>query len=148
MTTMPFRITRKAIEAHLLARPDAGALASFEGRVRNHHEGRQVVKLEYEAYEDLAVKEGEKVLQEARQRFAVLDVECTHRIGELQIGDVAVRVDVLAGHRQEAFEACSWIIDAVKERVPIWKKETYAEGDHGWVNAEPATGEMDGAVQR
>lgn len=132
-----FKVTVDPISDPLLASPAAGALASFEGRVRNHHDGRAVSDLEYEAYAEMAEKEGEAVMREALERFTVLEARCTHRVGPLKIGDVAVRVDVLAAHRGDALAACAWIIDAVKERVPIWKKERYETGEHAWVNANP-----------
>lgn len=119
-----------------LADPAAGAYAGFEGWIRNVNEGQQVLRLEYEAYEPLAVSEGEKVLEEARQRFPLLHAHCVHRTGMLEIGECAVWVGVSAAHRDEAFLACRYIIDQVKVRLPIWKKEHYANGDSGWVNCE------------
>lgn len=116
--------------------PAAGGYVAFEGWVRNHNEGQQVTRLEYEAFEALAMKEGERVLQEAMQRFGVLRVACVHRIGSLAIGDIAVWVGVSSVHRGEAFDACRYIIDEIKHRLPIWKKEHYLSGDSGWVNCE------------
>ena len=112
----------------------AGAIACFEGRVRDHNEGRAVLGLNYSAYRALAEAEGGRILAEARQRFAILDAVCVHRIGELALGDLAVWVGVSAGHRGPAFEACRWIIDEVKSRVPIWKNERYAEGSAQWLH--------------
>lgn len=112
----------------------AGAVVTFEGRVRNSNEGKAVLKLIYEAYEALAQKEGLRVMAEAREKFAVIDIQCMHRTGELQIGEAAVWVGVLAAHRGPAFEACRFIIDEIKSRVPIWKKEFYADGEINWVN--------------
>ncbi|MES1196722.1 MAG: molybdenum cofactor biosynthesis protein MoaE [Steroidobacter sp.] len=114
----------------------AGGFASFEGWVRNHNDGQDVTKLEYEAFEVLAIKEGERIVAEAIKKFGVLHAACVHRVGELQIGDIAVWVGVSSVHRDEAFAACRYIIDAVKHRVPIWKKEHYVSGDSGWVNCE------------
>jgi molybdopterin synthase catalytic subunit len=111
-----------------------GGYASFEGWVRDHNEGRSVHGLRYEAYADLAEAEGERILDEARIRFAILDARCVHRIGDLTIGELAVWVGVAAAHRDAAFAACRWIIDEVKARVPIWKHERYAEGDAGWLH--------------
>lgn len=119
-----------------LDHPAAGGLVTFEGRVRNHNEGLDVLRLEYEAFEALAEKEGTRIVEEAQQRFGVERALCVHRTGLLEIGDVAVWVGVSAGHRGEAFAACRYIIDEVKQRVPIWKKEHYAQGDSGWVNCE------------
>ena len=116
--------------------PAAGAYASFEGWIRNENEGQDVRRLEYESYEPLAVKEGQVVLREAAEKFPVLKAECVHRVGMLEIGECAVWVGVAAPHRDEAFAACRYIIDQVKVRLPIWKKEHYASGHSGWVNCE------------
>jgi len=114
----------------------AGACVTFEGWVRDHNEGKQVLSLEYEAYPALAHSEGERIVREAMARFGLDHAECVHRTGALDIGDVAVWVGVSAAHRGEAFDACRHIIDEVKHRVPIWKKEHYTDGDSGWVNCE------------
>ena len=119
-----------------LADHAVGAFVSFEGWIRNENEGQQVLRLEYEVYEPLAVKEGLKVLAEARQRFPVLKTHCVHRAGLLELGECAVWVGVSAPHRDEAFQACRFIIDEVKVRLPIWKKEYYVDGNSGWVNCE------------
>jgi molybdopterin synthase catalytic subunit len=116
--------------------PAAGGYASFEGWVRNHNEGHAVTHLEYEAFELLAIKEGERIVAEAISRFGVLKAACVHRVGDLAIGALAVWVGVSSRHRAEAFAACRYIIDEVKHRVPIWKKEHYENGDSGWVNCE------------
>jgi molybdopterin synthase catalytic subunit len=102
--------------------------------VRNRNEGQPVLSLEYEAYAPLAEAEGEKILAEARARFALVGVAGVHRIGHLQLGDLAVWVGVTAEHRGEAFEACRYIIDEAKARLPIWKKEHYASGATAWIN--------------
>jgi molybdopterin synthase catalytic subunit len=120
----------------LLADPACGGYAAFEGWVRNHNDGLAVRHLEYEAFEALAIKEGERIVAEARERFGIEHARCIHRIGDLAIGDLAVWVGVSARHRDEAFRACRYIIDEVKHRVPIWKKEHYENGDSGWVNCE------------
>ncbi|MGH8289477.1 MAG: ThiF family adenylyltransferase [Steroidobacteraceae bacterium] len=116
--------------------PTCGGYAAFEGWVRDHNEGRRVHRLEYEAFEPLAIKEGERIIAEAIARFGVQHAACVHRIGALAIGEKAVWVGVTAHHRDEAFRACRYIIDEVKHRVPIWKKEHYENGDSGWVNCE------------
>jgi molybdopterin synthase catalytic subunit len=116
--------------------PAAGGFCSFEGWVRNLNEGQSVLRLEYEAYEPLAVSEGEKVLLEAQQKFPHLQAHCVHRSGLLEIGECAVWVGVSSPHRDEAFKACRFIIDEVKVRLPIWKKEHYVDGNSGWVNCE------------
>ena len=114
-----------------------GGFASFEGWVRNHNAERAVLGLRYEAYAALAQVEGEKVIGEALDKFAVLDARCVHRVGDLAIGELAVWVGVSAAHRDAAFAACRYIIDEVKARVPIWKHERYREGDAGWLHPEP-----------
>ena len=114
----------------------AGAFVGFEGWIRNHNEGESVLRLEYEVYEPLAIKEGENVIAEARSKFPILHAECVHRSGSLEIGECAVWVGVTSAHRDEAFEACRYIIDQVKVRLPIWKKEHYVNGHSGWVNCE------------
>lgn len=119
-----------------LADPACGGYASFEGWVRDHNEGRRVLRLEYEAYEPLAIKEGERIVAEALERFGVRRIACVHRTGDLAVGELAVWVGVAAAHRDEAFAACRYVIDEVKHRVPIWKKEHYGDGDSGWVNCE------------
>ncbi|MFI5357103.1 MAG: molybdenum cofactor biosynthesis protein MoaE [Opitutales bacterium] len=114
--------------------PQAGACVIFEGWARNHNEGRQVQYLEYEAYAKLAEAEGAAILAEAEQKFPIQAAVCLHRVGRLQIGDLAVWVGVCAAHRGAAFEACRYLIDEVKARVPIWKKEHYASGASEWIN--------------
>jgi molybdopterin synthase catalytic subunit len=114
----------------------AGAYTSFEGWIRNENEGHDVLRLEYETYEPLAVSEGHAVIEEAIARFSVLHARCVHRVGLLEIGECAVWVGVSSGHRDEAFSACRYIIDQVKVRLPIWKKEHYVDGNSGWVNCE------------
>jgi adenylyltransferase/sulfurtransferase len=135
-----FRFSQVAIdvaaERERLADPACGGYAAFEGWVRDHNEGQRVSHLEYEAFEPLAVREGERIIAEALTRFGVEHAVCVHRVGDLQIGDMAVWVGVTARHRHEAFLACRYIIDEVKHRVPIWKKEHYVNGDSGWVNCE------------
>ena len=120
---------------HLDAR--VGGYASFEGWVRDHNDGRAVAGLRYEAYAELAEREGEAILADALQRFDIVDAACVHRSGDLAIGELAVWVGVSAAHRDAAFAACRWIIDEVKARVPIWKHERYAEGDAGWLHPRP-----------
>ncbi len=114
----------------------AGAFVCFEGRVRNNNDDRSVRGLRYESYRELAHTEGAKIVATATKKFGLEDARCVHRVGELELGDVAVWVGVLAGHREEAFAACRYIIDQIKESVPIWKHEHYVDGESGWVNAE------------
>ena len=99
-----------------------GGFWAFEGWVRDHNEGRAVRRLEYEAFEALAVTEGERIIAEACERFGVTRALCVHRVGDLDLGELAVWVGVSAGHRDEALKAARYIIDEVKHRVPIWKK--------------------------
>jgi molybdopterin synthase catalytic subunit len=135
-----FRFSRTPIDGaelrNELADPASGGYASFEGWVRNHNEGREVRRLEYEAFEELAIKEGERIVEAAIKKFGVAHALCVHRVGSLDIGEMAVWVGVSSGHRGEAFQACRYIIDEVKHRLPIWKKEHYVSGDSGWVNCE------------
>lgn len=132
-----FRLTDGSIdcaaESRRLRRPDAGALATFEGWVRDHNEGRDVTRLEYEAYPEMAAREGDRILAEARARYDILDAACVHYNGPLEISGIAVWIGVVSVHRTPAFNACQYIIDNVKVRVPIWKQEHYTNGDSGWV---------------
>jgi molybdopterin synthase catalytic subunit len=128
-------IDTAALQASL-ADPAAGGYCAFEGWVRNENEGHTVERLEYEAYEPLAIAEGQKVLDEARERFGILGARCVHRVGMLELGECAVWIGVASKHRDEAFKACRYIIDEIKVRLPIWKKEHYTDGNSGWVNCE------------
>lgn len=134
------QVTTEAIDPgalrSTLVNASAGAYAAFEGWIRNENEGQVVLRLEYEAYQPLAEKEGSRVLDEARAKFPVLEAACVHRVGLLELGECAVWVGVSSPHRDEAFAACRYIIDQVKVRLPIWKKEHYADGHSGWVNCE------------
>ncbi|HWZ61657.1 MAG TPA: molybdenum cofactor biosynthesis protein MoaE [Steroidobacteraceae bacterium] len=136
----PFQLGRDPIDPGALraslADPACGGFATFEGWVRDHNEGRRVRHLEYEAYEELAVREARRILAEAGARFGIAHAACAHRLGDLAVGELAVWVGVSAAHRHEAFLACRYIIDEIKHRLPIWKKEHYIDGDSGWVNCE------------
>lgn len=138
--TAPFRILRAPIDVAalraVLVDPACGGYAAFEGWVRDSNEGQRVRQLEYEAYEALAVREAERIVAEAVARFGIAHAACAHRVGKLAIGELAVWVGVSAPHRDEAFRACRYIIDEIKHRLPIWKKEHYMSGDSGWVNCE------------
>ena len=122
--------------AAALASSHAGAFVTFEGRVRDTNERRRVIGLEYDAYPALCVAEGEAVVQEAMKEPGIIDARCVHRVGRLSVGEAAVWVGVIGGHRDEAFRACRFIIDEVKRRVPIWKKEQYDDGSSGWIGLE------------
>jgi molybdopterin synthase catalytic subunit len=123
-----------AVLARELAHASAGACVSFEGRVRDHSDGRAVCGLAYQAYAALAEAEGARIVAEAMRQFPIVDARCVHRIGALEIGDLAVWVGVSAAHRDAAFAACRYLIDEVKRRVPIWKNERYADGESGWLH--------------
>lgn len=137
---MSFRLTDTAIDTEFARRElcdgGAGGYVSFEGWVRDHNEGQEVVRLEYEAFQTLAMTEGTRILAEASQRFPLKHAACVHRVGSLELTELAVWVGVSAVHRGEAFDACRFVIDEVKHRLPIWKKEHYRNGDSGWVNCE------------
>lgn len=113
--------------------PRSGGYVSFEGWVRNVNHEKDVLSLEYSAYDGMAIREGERILAEALQKFQIYDAHVVHSVGHLQIGDVAVWVGVGAKHRGQAFDACEYIIDELKIRVPIWKNEHYRDGSSGWV---------------
>lgn len=132
-----FSLSSKPLPPSLLqVGPASGASVSFEGIVRCENEGKPVKALQYEAMEELACKEGQRILEEAISMFGIHAAACRHRVGLLQIGEPAIFIQVVAGHRGEAFDACRYIIDEVKRRVPIWKKEFYETGESGWINAD------------
>lgn len=135
-----FSITAQAIDLtalrNSLADASCGACVVFEGWVRNHNEGRAVLHLAYEVYEPLALQEGETILREAMQRFDISQARAIHRQGALAMAEPAVVVGVSSAHRGAAFSACRYIIDEVKHRLPIWKKEYYADGSAEWVNCQ------------
>ena len=134
---MKFEISATPLEKlelkEKLADPRAGGYVSFEGWVRNRNDGKDVTHLEYQSYEELAEKEGLKILAEAQEKFDIIDSACVHRISDLDIGEMAVWVGVSAVHRGTAFDACEYIIDELKIRVPVWKKEHYTNEDGGWI---------------
>jgi molybdopterin/thiamine biosynthesis adenylyltransferase/molybdopterin synthase catalytic subunit/rhodanese-related sulfurtransferase len=137
---LSFRLSSEPIAGPLLdPETSAGGIVVFEGRVRSSNEGKKVLSLEYEAYGALAEKEGSRVVEEALARFPLTAAACVHRAGHLQLGEVAIRVEVAAGHRREAFAACEWIVDEIKKRVPVWKKEHYADGPSEWLDPTSKT---------
>ena len=142
---MSFRFTQTAIDTEGARRElqdlGSGGYVSFEGWVRDQNEGQEVTRLEYEAFQDLAVKEGGRIVAEALRRFPIKQALCIHRVGSLSLGEMAVWVGVSSAHRGEAFDACRFIIDEIKHRLPIWKKEHYRSGDSGWVNCERCAAE-------
>lgn len=115
-----------------LAADDCGGFVFFEGRVRNHHGGRAVTGLHYEAYRELAEKEGARLVRDIARKHGVR-ATAIHAIGDLAPGDLAVWVGAASAHRAEAFAACRELIDEIKARVPIWKRESYADGRGEWV---------------
>ena len=130
MGAMSIRLVREAIDLAALqaTKPADGAVCLFVGVVRDHNAGRRVLRLEYEAYEEMALPLMEKIAAECRERWPVTDVRIIHRLGPLAIGEASVAVAVASPHRREAFEACRYAIDTLKATVPIWKKEFYADG--------------------
>jgi molybdopterin synthase catalytic subunit len=134
---MPAYLTTEPIDlAPLVAAvesPERGGAVVFLGRVRNHHDGRAVVRLEYSAYQPMAEAECDRIVAEARDRWPAA-VALRHRIGRLAIGDTAVVVVAASAHREAAFAACRYLIEEVKRRVPIWKREFYADGTVSWVD--------------
>ena len=137
---MKFSVSSTAIDVDAAKKAVAdnacGALVVFEGWIRDHNEGQAVERLEYEVYRPVAEKEGARIIDEAIERFGVKHAVCIHREGLLELGDVAVIVCVSSVHRGEAFDACRYIIDETKSRLPIWKKEHYVSGISEWVNCE------------
>jgi molybdopterin synthase catalytic subunit len=130
-------LTRQPIDVADLTRsvsqPEFGGLASFTGVVRNAHAGREVVRLEYTAYPTMAERVAEDIIRGGQARFGVR-LAMRHRVGVLEVGEIAVLVVAAAAHRDEAFAACRWAIDELKRRVPIWKREHYADGTVAWVD--------------
>lgn len=132
-----FRISDQSILRddliHELNENKAGALVVFEGWVRNHNEGKAVTSLEYQVYHELALNEGQRILDEATHKFNLHQVLCVHREGHLKLGEVAVWIGATASHRDDAFKATRYIIDEVKHRLPVWKKEHYEIQEAKWV---------------
>jgi molybdopterin synthase catalytic subunit len=120
------------LRAALPRLPECGGYVCFEGVIRNANHGKAVVRLDYEAYEELAQKELTRIAEFAAERFGLRYVSAVHRRGRLEIGDTAVMIQVLSRHRREAFEGCRYVIDQLKARVPIWKREHYEDGSSTW----------------
>ena len=114
------------------ARPDCGAIAVFVGTTRDHHAGRQVERLFYEAYRPMALAALEKLEHDVCERYEAADCRIAHRLGEVPPGEASVAVVVTAAHRRPAFDACRWAMDELKGTAPIWKKETYVGGGAAW----------------
>lgn len=134
-------LTHQPIEADRLTRDarraDCGALVVFHGTTRDHHRGRRVTGLHYEAYEPMARAALEGIEREVLSRHEVAWCRIVHRLGEVPIGEASVVVVVAAAHRAPAFEACRWAMDELKRRVPIWKRETFTDGSKEWVEGTP-----------
>lgn len=134
-----YRIVRRRIGQAALLRavrdPAAGAIVTFLGTTRNENAGRRVTRLEYEAFADMAVREMAKLGAAATRRWKLRKVAMVHRIGVVPVGEASVAIAVSAGHRGEAFGACRWLIDRLKEIVPIWKKEHFRGGEV-WIGAQ------------
>jgi molybdopterin converting factor subunit 1 len=139
------RITRAAIDTRPvideLKRGEDGAALVFEGIVRNQTRGRKTLYLEYEAYEEMALRQMESLAVQALQQFPIRDVAMVHRLGRLDIGETSVLIGVASEHRGPAFEACRWLIDTLKKTVPIWKKEYFEDGAV-WADGEPFPDEI------
>lgn len=130
-----------AVTLAKLKRGVDGAALVFEGVVRNQTRGRQTLYLDYEAYEEMALKEMKSLAEQALEKFQIRDVAMVHRLGRLEIGDTSVLIVVRSAHRAQAFDACRWLIDTLKQTVPIWKKETFADGAV-WAPGEPFPAEL------
>lgn len=128
-------IAAEAIVAAMKAGSD-GAVCVFDGIVRDNTRGRQTLYLDYEAYREMALEQMERLGAEAVERFGVRDVAVVHRLGRLMVGETSVLIVVASAHRAAAFDACRWLIDSLKKTVPIWKKETFADGAV-WAAGEP-----------
>lgn len=130
-------VTHEAINpaVFLSSKPteDCGASACFLGRVRNHHKGRSVIQLNYECYDALANKEIDRIAREVQEKYQCSNVQVLHRIGMIEVGEIAVAIHVSSAHRSEAFRACREVIERIKQTVPIWKQEFYHDGTSEWV---------------
>ena len=141
----PEPIDPRALEARV-AGPDRGAVATFAGVVRDHHEGRRVLRLEYTAYEEMASRVLAAIVDEAALRFGTPAIAVQHRLGPLEVGETSVVVVAAAAHRKEALAACAWIIDEVKARAPIWKKE-FGEQGIFWIEGPGSCAAAPGAAK-
>ena len=136
-----FKITSEEIELGDVIRAveagDAGAIVHFLGVVRNNTEGREVSYLEYEAYPPMAERKMAEIAQEIHEKWGLDRVAMIHRVGRLEIGEVSVAVAVASPHRKEAFEACHYAMNRLKQIVPIWKREVWVDGEEEWVKPDP-----------
>ena len=134
------KISNQALEVQAcidwVMTPESGGIDVFIGTVRNATKGKQVVRLEFEAYEPMALKETEKIAAQAFEKWPVQKLLVHHRVGILEVGEIPVIIAVSCAHRDAAFEACRFVIDTLKQTVPIWKKEVFEDGET-WVAAHP-----------
>jgi molybdopterin synthase catalytic subunit len=138
------RLAREAIDVSSLRdsllRNEDGAVAIFEGVVRDNARGKRVRYLEYHAYEPMALSKLEEIAERARREFSIREIGIIHRLGRLELGECSVAIVVTSAHRAPAFEACRFAIDTLKKTVPIWKKEFYEDGEI-WIEGDGATGD-------
>jgi MoaE-MoaD fusion protein len=136
-----FELTEAPISIESVARrvvpPECGATVTLDGYVRKLTKGRETQYLVYEAYEPMALKEMQKLAEQAKQDFEISNVGIVHRLGKLEIGETSVVISVAAPHRKAAFAACEWLIRELKRTVPIWKKEVCADGEE-WIEGDTA----------
>ena len=133
-------ISAGSIVAGIKAGSD-GAVCVFDGIVRDNTRGRETLYLDYEAYREMALEQMQRLAAEAVEKFGVRDVALVHRLGRLMVGETSVLIVVASAHRAAAFDACRWLIDTLKKTVPIWKKETFADGAV-WADGEPFPDEI------
>lgn len=140
-------LVREPIDTAAIARSiksgDDGALCIFDGIVRDNTRGRRTLHLDYEAYEDMALKQLHLLRSEAIELFAIRDVAVVHRLGRLAVGETSVFIAVASAHRAAAFDACRWVIDTLKKTVPIWKREQFVDGA-AWADGEPFPDDLAG----
>jgi MoaE-MoaD fusion protein len=132
LTTKPLNIGEIA---RRIVPPECGATVTLDGYVRQFTKERETLYLVYEAYKSMALKEMEKLITQAHERFEIANVGIVHRLGKMEIGETSVVISVASPHRRAAFEACEWLIKELKRTVPIWKKEVYADGEI-WVEGD------------
>ena len=132
LTTDPIDITSVA---RRIVPPECGATVTLDGYVRKFTKGRETLHLVYEAYDSMAIKEMQKLVEQVKRDFEISNVGIVHRLGRLEIGETSVVISVAAPHRKAAFAACEWLIRELKRTVPIWKKEVYADGEE-WIEGD------------
>ena len=137
MAELSANVLDAAARAARATRADAGAVLQFLGTTRDHHEGRRVLRLEYEAYAPMALAALAAIERDAVARFAILSCDIVHRLGEVPPGEASVVVTVASAHRGPAFDACRWAMDRLKADVPVWKKEHFEGGDAAWAQGRP-----------